>query len=215
MIQKITWSSLKPQLHPLDLLLCSGTGVVSDLIKQSTDSQFSHVALLTPFNDQPPWLVLESVESIGVRAVTLEDGYLNDYMSTGAAYPGQLFIARHQHMLQKKDHFEALYQKAWSLMGKAYNQHDIVSIAKRIVESKFHNIHPAPLQPNHAYICSEYVSACYECLDIHLQNDRLGFIAPADIARDPNITILYEIIQDHTTKGRVEEAFDSIKDALL
>ena len=57
------------------LLFCRGRGMMSRLIHQATCSEVSHVAMLVemPVTDQ--WLVIESVESTGVRCVTLEEGY--------------------------------------------------------------------------------------------------------------------------------------------
>ncbi len=44
---------------------------------------------------------------------------------------------------------------------------------------------PKSLGPRREFICSEYVAKCFETIGVEIQWDGLGFIAPADFARDP------------------------------
>ncbi|MDF1796668.1 MAG: YiiX/YebB-like N1pC/P60 family cysteine hydrolase [Coxiellaceae bacterium] len=167
-----------------DLLLCSGNGLVSDIIKKATDSAFSHVALILELNKTGQWLVLESVESFGVRCVTLDQGYLKNYRDTNKGYDGKMIVARHSDMAGKTQALAQLYEKAFALTGDLYSKQDIFKIASRITMSKIGIHENGDIIPhdNH-YICSEYVYACYKNIGIDLPYDPLGFIAPADIAK--------------------------------
>lgn len=165
-----------------DLLLCSGTSVISQLIKETTNSIFSHVGLILQLPTTLQWLVLESVESIGVRCVTLEEGYITNYMGNGRGYNGKILIARHQAMRDKFHHIAALYQIAFSLLGDQYNEQDIFHIGTRYALGKVGIDEEGKLKGGSSYICSEYVYACYKAIGINLLFNHLGFIAPADIA---------------------------------
>lgn len=166
-----------------DLMFCSGNGLVSNLIKRATHSDISHIALLIQLPTTGQWLVLESVESIGVRCVTLEDGYLTNYRDSGKGYDGRIYIARHNQVTKHRDKFSQMVNKAFSLTGDLYSKEDIFHIATRIALSKvgIDNQQSMIHEKNH-YICSEYVYTCYKAMGIDLPFDPLGFIAPADIA---------------------------------
>lgn len=170
-----------------DLLFCRGRGMMSRLIQQATCSEVSHVAMLVemPITDQ--WLVIESVESVGVRCVTLEEGYLSNYNGSGAAYPGELMVARHQFVQQACHFMPELFRKTFSLLGSHYDHHAILQIAARICMQEA-GIHPnGTLKPDHDYICSELVYALFQALKIQLPLDQRGFISPANIAQDASV----------------------------
>ncbi|MEY4441910.1 MAG: hypothetical protein RL442_910, partial [Pseudomonadota bacterium] len=61
--------ALRKRLQTGDILLCSGSGVFSDLIQQATDSPWSHVALIVRLDAIDRILLFESVETFGVRTV--------------------------------------------------------------------------------------------------------------------------------------------------
>ena len=64
-----------------DILLCSGDSFFSNMIKQVTHSVWSHVAFILRVDIIDRIMVLESVESIGVRTVPLSS-YVSDYNGT-------------------------------------------------------------------------------------------------------------------------------------
>ena len=195
MISNEIFNELKPQsfaaasehLQVGDIMLCSGEGLISDTIKKATDSVFSHVALILRLQTTQQWLVLESVESIGVRCVTLENGYVDNYKDQGKGYSGKILIARHEAMASKLAEINKLYEKAFALTGDRYNEGDIFKIASRIALKQVGIDEDGRLLGNNSYICSEYVYACLRAININLPFDSLGFIAPADIARDKAI----------------------------
>lgn len=178
---------VKENIQVGDLIFCSGEGLISGLIKEATDSQFSHVGILLqlPVTDQ--WLVLESVEDVGVRCVTLLQGYVKNYGDTGRGYAGRILIARHSEMQSRFKYIESLYSKAFDLVGDKYSREDIFKISTRIALNKIGIHEDGLVKDNERYICSEYVYACLKAVGIALPYNPLGFIAPADIARDPAI----------------------------
>jgi hypothetical protein len=55
---------------------------------------------------------------------------------------------------------------------------------------------PGRLSPDDEFICSEYVARCYERIGLPVPWDGLGFIAPADFARDPALAPVAQIQTD-------------------
>lgn len=176
-----------------DLLLCSGNSFISQAIKQTTKSVFSHVALILFLPVTEQYLVLESVESIGVRCVTLNEGYLTNYMDSGKGYPGRVLVARHAQMAAKAHLFAKLYDKAFSLLGDRYNEEDIFRIAVRYSLAEAGIDEQGELQGANSYICSEYVYVCLKAIGIDLPFNALGFIAPADIANAPEVSAVLQL----------------------
>ena len=188
-----SFEKAREEIRSGDILLASGNSTVSELIKDATGSTFSHVGVIVkmPVSDQ--WLVMESVETIGVRCVTLKNGYLENYGDTGKPYDGRLMVARCEEMAAKEKHLPKLYQRAFSLLGYHYNESDIFDIGARIVASKI-GIHAnGKLHPGKQYICSEYVYACFNAIGIKFPFDKDGFIAPSDIASAPNVNAVCQL----------------------
>lgn len=186
-IDVLSFHEAAPLFKNGDLLFCRGRGMMSRLIQQATCSEVSHVAMLVEMPITEQWLVIESVESVGVRCVTLEEGYLSHYNGSGAAYPGELMVARHSFVEQACHLMPELFRKAFSLLGSHYDHHAILQIAARICMQDA-GIHPnGTLKPGHDYICSELVYALFQALKIQLPLDQRGFISPANIAQDASV----------------------------
>ena len=88
------YSGYRDQIQNGDLLLCSGSSRFSRMIQRATGSIWSHVGFVMRLDTIDRVMVLESVESQGVRTVPLRK-YLEDYDNEGNSYPGGLVIARH------------------------------------------------------------------------------------------------------------------------
>jgi hypothetical protein len=177
----VEYGNLRPTIQNGDLLLCSGTAVFSKLIQDATKSIWSHVGFLMWLPTNPPRLmILESVESVGVRSVPLSS-YLSDYGGSGKSYPGRILVARHSSVATHPLTPDFI-NFAVDRFGWPYATGDIVQIAAAIAS------HGAlgDFQPDNAekrtFICSEYVDACYQRIGIKVPWDRFGFIAPADFA---------------------------------
>ena len=137
-------------------------------------------------------MVLESVETVGVRTVPLRS-YLTDYDSKGGSYPGGLVIARHKDFTAKADKIKLkkLGKFAVDLFGYPYDTEEIAKIAARIATSyiPFTNKDKKALRRNREYICSEYVWECYKAVGIDIPYDPKEFIAPADFAKVKEVNL--------------------------
>jgi hypothetical protein len=199
-----SYSDVRHHIKSGDILLCSGASTFSKMIQRATNSMWSHVAFILRLDVIDRIMVLESVESIGVRAVTLSS-YLWDYNATGKAYPGKLLVARHHDAIS--DHIPHLSKFATDLLGYPYNTEQILRIAARISMNNIGLQVPASDPPStREFICSEYAYACLKSIGILIDYDPLGFIAPVDFARSPKVSPLYFIQGDRSKEAtRVAE----------
>ena len=179
----MAYDKLREQVLDGDLLLCSGSATFSKLIQAATKSIWSHVGFVMWLRSIDRLMVLESVESVGVRGVPLS-GYLGDYSGSGKGYPGRLLIARHAR-LSGKTLDAGFGQFAVDRMGYPYHTDEIAKIAVHLASGGL------ALEQEFAeakrFICSEYVNACYERLGVSIHKSHWHFVAPADFANDPNV----------------------------
>ncbi len=89
------YEEVRKTLRDGDIVLCQGHDPFSRLIQWSTGSPWSHVGLVFRIDSLDQVMVIESVEKIGVRAVSLADFVSRD--SAGHhPYPGRILFARHR-----------------------------------------------------------------------------------------------------------------------
>lgn len=185
------YEQFRPCIKNGDLLLCSGPGLFSRMIKSATNSVWSHVGFVIRLDAIDRIMVLESVEPLGVRTVPLSR-YLKDYDNEGNPYPGGLVIARHANFASVAPaKLKRFGQFAVDLFGYPYDRDEIAKIAWRIGASSlpFSRKDRQSLKRDREYICSEYVWECYREMGIKIQYDKRGFIAPADFARAKEVTL--------------------------
>ena len=179
---------LRASLESGDLLLCSGTRMFSRLIKKFTKSDWSHVAFVIRLKAIDRVMVLESVESVGVRTVPLST-YLIDYSGSGRGYSGGMVLARHTDLANKladdSEVLSYLIQSAVDLLGYPYDKDEILRIAGRIVFGDQQD----PTR-DREYICSEFVHECYKRVGIDIPFNRKGYIAPADFASQAKVNLV-------------------------
>ena len=94
------YDEFRCEINSGDLLLCSGTSVFSSMIQAATKSIWSLVGFVMRLDSIDRVMILESVESIGVRTVPLSK-YLYDYDSRGNPHPGRVVIARYSDFSMK------------------------------------------------------------------------------------------------------------------
>jgi hypothetical protein len=171
------------------------------MIQAATKSVWSHVALSVRLEVIDRVMVLESVESVGVRAVPLTK-YLRDYDLQGNPYPGRMCLARHADFASRATPtgLAKLGHYAVDQFGYPYDNQIIAKIAARITLT--HWLDPTardaahadwsstPIKRDRDYICSEYVWECYQTLGIEIPHDQRGFVTPADFANDPKLACL-------------------------
>jgi hypothetical protein len=191
----LPYDVLRPQVRSGDILLCSGSAVFSKLIQHATNSVWSHCGFLLHVEAIDRLLVLESVESIGVRAVPLSH-YCRTYNGTATGYPGRVYIARHAAFITKDlPQLVHAAQGAVDLFGYPYDTKEILDIAARIVAAKL-GMAPEPFVRNGVFICSEYLWNFLDSLSITLPYNLAGFFSPDDVATCPEVAIVWEMAID-------------------
>ena len=190
-----SYKELRDEIRDGDLLLCSARDPFSRLIKWATKSPWSHVAMAFRMEDIDRVLVVECVEKIGVRCVPLST-FVSRTSAGVTPYPGQIVIARHKGMAAKSRArpMKKMAAFAFDRLGDKFSQGEMYKIAARIVAGRLNRHMPRSLGPDDEFICSEYVARCYKALGIEFPWDGLGFMAPADIARDPRLEAVARIM---------------------
>lgn len=182
------YATIRAEVRDGDILLCSATDSFSRLIRWATKSHWSHVAIAFRMDEIDRVMVLECVDKKGVRAVPLSD-FIARTSSGTEPYPGQILLARHRGMAAKsrRKPMQKMAGFAFDRLGAPFSNVETARIALRIVAGRFHRRLHRSLGPKNAFICSEYVARCLETVGVKVPWDGLGFIAPADIARDPRM----------------------------
>lgn len=167
-----------------DILFCSGTSVISEQIKNFTNSIYSHVGLIFTANiagRRIPFVV-EAVTP-AVVVIPLEQ-ILHNYKQSGKPYPGKLYVGRCVDGLNMEQ-CSNMMTSALKCVGKQY---DTASIIKQA----FNKIFGADLtdKDHHRLICSELVGCAYAAAGINLKKDRHGYWTPGSIGRDSQIIVV-------------------------
>jgi len=179
---------LLPRIRDGDILLCSATDPFSRLIAWSTKSPWTHVGFAWRWPDGGRIMALECVQRIGVHAVPM-DRFISETSEGQRPYPGKIILARHSKLPHAAD-MDAMIKCGIDHMGDRFSAVEISRIAARIVAGRWEGKTPRPLRPKDEMICSEYVDKCYRAAGVRIPWDGLGFIAPCDIASDPDVTAL-------------------------
>lgn len=181
------YATVRPKINSGDILLCSGSAFFSNLIKKTTKSVWSHVGFVLKLEKINRIMVLESVESIGVRTVPLSH-YVKDYKGEKKGYPGRLLIARHRDFesIVTDLKLRKMTQFAVDLLGYPYDNDEIFRIARRIAKSWF-GYKEGDVERDEEYICSEYAWECYNRVGLNIPYNRLGIVTPKDFAMDKKV----------------------------
>ena len=103
--------------------------IFSKLIQKATGSMWSHVGFVLRVDAIERIMVLESVESIGVRTVPLSN-YVSDYNATVKVTMVRIMLARHSDV--REENIVKLSRAAVDLLGYPYRTEEIVHIAARL-----------------------------------------------------------------------------------
>lgn len=187
------YQNVRSEIRNGDIMLCSGGYMFSKLIQKATGSCWSHVAFVLRLDEIDRVMVLESIEGKGVRTVPLSE-YVENFEGTGKGYGGRVAIARHEEFDAKATtgNLKVMSQFAVDRFAYPYDEEEIARITARIVGS-FLGFDEGEIKRDQEYICSEYVYECYKRLDINVQYDGRGFVAPADFARDAKVKLHWEL----------------------
>ncbi|OES45542.1 YiiX/YebB-like N1pC/P60 family cysteine hydrolase [Domibacillus iocasae] len=187
-IVQVQYEQARQSIQTGDLLFCSGTYLISELIKKASNSFMSHVAFLFEWNGRV--LVFESVESAGVRIIPLSH-YVTNYNNTGRKYKGALYLARHETLIDSsfdRTLLQNMIGKAIGSLNRNYDQTELIRILTRI------SLGVGRHKENEAYICSEFVDQCFRQIGIRFPRTEAGFVYPEHIAADPHVYPMFEIV---------------------
>ncbi len=179
-----------------DLFLCQGHDPFSRLIRWSTKSPWSHIAIAFRIDSLDEVIVIESVQNIGVRAVALSEFCSKD--STGASpYPGKILLARHNAYGggPEDPKVRKMARFAFNHLGNKFAPQEITKIGLRIAAARLMGARHTPhmLLPDDEFICSEFVAAAFDAAKVKIPWDGLGFIAPSDFAIDPDMEAIAQV----------------------
>jgi hypothetical protein len=178
------YAQVRPMLKSGDLLFAAGRYLVSRALQAATKSPWSHVGIIFHIDSFDRKLLLESVEDAGVRMAPVTK-YLHDYWH-GKPYDGAVVLARFQAL--NPEMVIRLGQFGTDLMTGPYGCEEIGATVARIALGLGRAAH------DRNYICSELVQHCFKNAGYAFDSDPDGFIAPADIWADRNVTLLARIL---------------------
>lgn len=180
----VPYKQLRPQLESGDLLFASGQYLVSKAIQKMTDSPWSHVGIVFRLDSIDRVLLLESVESVGVRFAPLSK-YLHDY-ADNKPYKGMLSLARCSHVSAKLVNRVATF--GIDELTRPYDKDEIAGIVARIALKR------GKRKQDREYICSELVYECFASAGKQFAYNPKGFISPEDVWVDSQVELLGRIL---------------------
>jgi uncharacterized protein YycO len=187
-ISKVKYPALRQTVQAGDLLFYSGEDEVSRLIRRATQSLWSHIGIIFKIENLDRILLLESVESMGVRLIPVSRYIKNvENEENDGKYDARLVIARHQAL--KPEQVKPFINFGIDQISRPYDLAEIKRIIERIQKGK------GKIIRDEAYMCSELVYECFAKVGIEIPYNELGFISPQDIWIEENIQVIAEI--DH------------------
>jgi hypothetical protein len=198
------YAQIRPLVRDGDIMLCQGGDAFSKLIRWSTKSPWSHIAMAFRIESLDRIVVIEAVEKIGVRCVELAEFVSRD--SEGASpYPGKILLTRHSDLSADANDpgLRSLAKFAFDHLGCKFASGEIAKIALRIVTARLFGNRRTPrfLLRDDEFICSEFVAKAFEEAGLKVPWDGLGFIAPSDFADDPKLCAIAQVDVSHPPHG--------------
>lgn len=192
------YSDVRDQLRTGDILLFHSLTFGSQLTEFFTNSLWSHAAFIWRLADVDRVMLLESMDTVGVRMMPMSTR-IDGCAAAPVAYNGGLLVLRHPDLPETiaPEKLKAMTQFALDRVGYPYSHDELNQIMLRITLALAGQIVTGRLDPQNQFICSEYVAKCLAVIGIEIAVDREGYIAPADIANDPRIMGLFSLKPDN------------------
>lgn len=192
-----TYAEMLELLRTGDLLLCSGTQIFSRLIRWGTRSPWSHVSMVLRIDPLDEVMVIEAVESKGVRLIPFHR-WLTENKTKARVFPGEVIVARHRRFeaAAAGSGIRRLGKFATSRLGTPFAPYELVKIMVRILAGHFSRPMPRLLRSDDDFICSEFLYRCLQQIGIEVPWNGLGFIGPHDFAHDPEIEPVVRLAQN-------------------
>lgn len=184
----LDYGAMLAELRTGDLLLCSGTQLFSRLIRWATRSPWSHVSMVIRIDRLDEVMVIEAVESKGVRLIPFHR-WLTEHKTKARVFPGDVVVARHRRFEEASEglRIRRLGKFATGRLGTPFGPHEIMKILVRIIAGHFDVAMPRMLRSDDEFICSEFPYRCLQQIGIEVPWNGLGFIGPDDFARAEEI----------------------------
>ncbi len=187
-VPKVQYLALREHVEAGDLLFYAGDDDISMLIREVTQSIWSHIGIVFKIDNLDRILLLESVESFGVRLIPVSryiKGVAEDIEQDAIMPNARLVVARHTQLTEENT--RALVNFGLDQIAQPYDLDEIRRIMQRI------RIGEGKASRDRAYMCSELVYECFHAIGIDFQYNALGFISPQDIWADVNVHAVAEI----------------------
>ena len=194
------YSQARSQLRTGDVVLFHSTALGSLATELGTHSLWSHAAMVWRLPDVDRVLLLESMDTVGVRVMPMSTR-IDGCAAAPTPYHGGLLVLRHPDLPEQIDpkKLRAMTQFALDRVGFPYSFSELHQIALRIALGIVGKILKGRLEPKNQFICSEYVAKCLEVIGVEIAPNIEGFIAPADLANDVKVTAVFSLKPDALT----------------
>lgn len=177
------YGQIRHQLASGDLIFCSGEYLFSKAIRRVTDSCWSHVGIIFSIGPLDRVLLLESVETVGVRFAPLSK-YLSDY-DAGRPYNGRIAVAR----LEALDDGQigSLAKSGLDLLTQPWGWSVAFYILFRLVFNRLRR------PQSRSFLCSELVAHCFAAAGLVFRAGKKRYVSPGDIWADPRLRFLWRL----------------------
>jgi hypothetical protein len=109
-------------------------------------------------------------------------------------YPGKILLARDQRFEDVDDKKKrAMYDFAFGRLGDRFAPGEILRIGMRILVGRTGRKTPNFLGPKNEFICSEFVAKAFAKAGMKIPWNGLGFVAPGDFAKAPDVQAVAQI----------------------
>jgi len=168
-------SELRDRLADGDVIMCTGNGPMSRMIRWLTRSRFSHAAVVLHWHGRV--LVAEATGSHGVRVWLLS--------ACVRKYAGRVSLFRPTPEVRARLDLDALRASVMRHLGTGYRTMGLFQVGWHLIWSRKRALRDANRRPpKREFICSELVSACYREAGFDLVPEVPdGYTTPADIER--------------------------------
>jgi hypothetical protein len=167
-----------------DLLFASGDYLVSKAIQKFTGSPWSHVGIIFRLDSIDRIMLLESVEDIGVRFISLSK-YLTDY-GHEKPYRGRVVLARCEGV--DAEIISGLAGFGIDESARTYRNDEVAEIVARIT------LGIGKKERDTQYVSSEFVDECFSHAGKEFEYDVVGFISPEHIWLNEHVSLIARLL---------------------
>ena len=172
-------AELRSRLADGDIIMCSGNGPMSRMIRWLTKSRFSHAAVVLHWQGRV--LVAEATGAHGVRVWALS--------ACVKKYAGRVSLFQPTPEVRARLDLDGLFASVMRHLGTGYRTMGLFQVGWHLIWSRRRAMRdPDRRPPRREFICSELVSTCYREAGVDLVPEVPdGYTTPADIERSPSL----------------------------